>query len=125
MPRRSAIATQIGYPVLLKATAGGGGRGMRVVRDEAQLASSFADAAREAQAAFGNGNLYVEKFLERVRHIEIQVLSDGETVLHLGERDCSIQHRNQKLIEESPSLALDDVVRASIGEAATRSRPSR
>ena len=114
------IAAQIGYPVLLKATAGGGGRGMRVVRDEAQLAASFADAAREAQAAFGDGSLYVERFLERVRHIEIQVLSDGETVLHLGERDCSIQRRNQKLIEESPSPALDDTVRARIGEAAVR-----
>ena len=76
---------------------------MRVVRDETLLVSSFADAAREAQAAFGDGSLYVEKFLERVRHIEIQVLSDGNTVLHLGERDCSIQRRNQKLIEESPS----------------------
>ena len=115
-----AIAVQIGYPVLLKATAGGGGRGMRVVRDESQLQSGFADAAREALAAFGDGSLYVEKFLERVRHIEIQVLSDGETILHLGERDCSIQRRNQKLIEESPSPALDDAVRARIGEAAVR-----
>jgi acetyl-CoA carboxylase, biotin carboxylase subunit len=114
------IASQIGYPVLLKATAGGGGRGMRVVREEAQLATSFADAAREAQAAFGDGSLYVEKFLERVRHIEIQVLSDSDTVLHLGERDCSIQRRNQKLIEESPSPALDDAVRARIGDAAVR-----
>ena len=114
------VAAQIGYPVLLKATAGGGGRGMRVVRDAAQLASSFVDAAREAQAAFGDGNLYVEKFLERVRHIEIQVLSDGDAVLHLGERDCSIQRRNQKLIEESPSPALDDAVRARIGDAAVR-----
>ena len=114
------VAAQIGYPVLLKATAGGGGRGMRVVRDEVQLAPSFADAAREAQAAFGDCNLYVEKFLERVRHIEIQVLSDGESILHLGERDCSIQRRNQKLIEESPSPVLDEAVRARIGEAAVR-----
>ena len=115
-----AVAAQIGYPVLLKATAGGGGRGMRVVRDETQIAASFEDASREAKTAFGNGDLYVEKFLERVRHIEIQVLSDGETVLHLGERDCSIQRRNQKLIEESPSPVLDDAVRARIGDAAVR-----
>ena len=115
-----AIAAQIGYPVLLKATAGGGGRGMRIVREETELASSFADAAREAQAAFGNGSLYVEKFLDRVRHIEIQVLSDGETVLHLGERDCSVQRRNQKLIEESPSTVLDEAVRKRMGEAAVR-----
>ena len=110
----------LGYPVLLKAAAGGGGRGMRVVRDETQLPAHFADAAREAQAAFGDARLYVEKFLERVRHLEIQVLSDGETVLHLGERDCSIQRRNQKLVEESPSPALDDAMRARMGEAAVR-----
>ena len=113
-------AARIGYPVLLKAAAGGGGRGMRVVRDEASLAGAFGDAAREAQAAFGDGGLYVEKFLERVRHVEIQVLSDGETVLHLGERDCSVQRRNQKLVEESPSPVLDDDVRARMGEAAVR-----
>ena len=110
----------LGYPVLLKAAAGGGGRGMRVVRDETQLPARLADAAREAQAAFGDARLYVEKFLERVRHLEIQVLSDGETVLHLGERDCSIQRRNQKLVEESPSPALDDAMRARMGEAAVR-----
>ena len=115
-----AAAAALGYPVLLKATAGGGGRGMRVVRSEADLASRFTDAAREAQAAFGDPGLYVEKFLERVRHVEIQVLSDGETILHLGERDCSIQRRNQKLVEESPSPALDDALRASMGEAAVR-----
>jgi len=114
------IAARLGYPVLLKATAGGGGRGMRVVRDPASLAGQYADASREAAAAFGDGALYVEKYLERVRHIEIQVLSDGETVLHLGERDCSIQRRNQKLLEESPSPALDDGARERIGEAAVR-----
>jgi acetyl-CoA carboxylase biotin carboxylase subunit len=114
------VAAALGYPVLLKAAAGGGGRGMRVVHDEAQLAARFTDAAREAQAAFGDGGLYVEKFLERVRHVEIQVLSDGETVLHLGERDCSIQRRNQKLLEESPSPALDDAMRARMGKAAVR-----
>jgi acetyl-CoA carboxylase biotin carboxylase subunit len=113
-------ASALGYPVLLKATAGGGGRGMRVVRDETSLPRHFRDAAHEAQSAFGDAGLYIEKFLERVRHVEIQVLSDGETVLHLGERDCSIQRRNQKLVEESPSPALDEVVRAQMGEAAVR-----
>ena len=115
-----AAAQAIGYPVLLKAAAGGGGRGMRVVRDASELAARFVDAAREAQAAFGDGSLYVEKFLERVRHVEIQVLSDGDAVLHLGERDCSIQRRNQKLVEESPSPALDAALRARMGEAAVR-----
>ena len=114
------IADSLGYPILLKAAAGGGGRGMRVVRDPAELDSRFGDAAREAQAAFGDGSLYVEKFLERVRHVEIQVLAGAETVLHLGERDCSIQRRNQKLVEESPSPALDDALRARMGEAAVR-----
>ena len=113
-------AARLGYPVLLKAAAGGGGRGMRVVRDEASLAVSFTDAAREARAAFGDAGLYVEKFLERVRHVEIQVLSDGEMVLHLGERDCSVQRRNQKLVEESPSPVLDEAVRARMGDAAVR-----
>ncbi len=115
-----AAAARIGYPVLLKAVAGGGGRGMRVVREPAKLAAELAAASREASAAFGDGSLYVEKYLERVRHIEIQVLSDGETVLHLGERDCSIQRRNQKLVEESPSPGLDEAARARIGEAAVR-----
>ena len=114
-----AVAAKLGYPVLLKAAAGGGGRGMRVVREPAELPARFAAATREAQAAFGDGGLYVEKFLERVRHVEIQVLSDGETV-HLGERDCSIQRRSQKLVEESPSPALDDATRERMGEAAVR-----
>jgi acetyl-CoA carboxylase biotin carboxylase subunit len=113
-------AAALGYPVLLKAAAGGGGRGMRVARDAAQIDRLFADAAREARAAFGDGALYVEKFLERARHVEIQVLSDGESVLHLGERDCSIQRRNQKLVEESPSPALDASLRARMGDAAVR-----
>ena len=113
-------AALIGYPVLLKAAAGGGGRGMRVARNIDELPARFSEAAREAQAAFGNGGIYVEKFLERVRHVEIQVLGDGQTILHLGERDCSIQRRNQKLVEESPSPALDDAVRARMGDAAVR-----
>ncbi|WP_053570352.1 acetyl-CoA carboxylase biotin carboxylase subunit [Caballeronia cordobensis] len=114
------IAHEIGYPVLLKAAAGGGGRGMRVVYDPADLDTHFNDAAREAKAAFGDGSIYVEKFLTRVRHIEIQILSDGETILHLGERDCSAQRRNQKLLEESPSPALNEDLRAQIGDAAVR-----
>jgi len=113
-------ADSLGYPVLLKAAAGGGGRGMRVVRSAAELPVRFADAAREAKGAFGDAGLYVEKFLERVRHVEIQVLSDGDTVLHLGERDCSIQRRNQKLLEESPSPVLDETLRTRMGEAAVR-----
>ena len=113
-------AEVVGYPVLLKASAGGGGRGMRVVRNAEELATRFAEASREASTAFGDGTLYVEKFMPLVRHVEIQVLSDGERVLHLGERDCSIQRRNQKLVEESPSPALDDEVRARMGDAAVR-----
>ena len=113
-------ARAVGYPILLKATAGGGGRGMRVVRDAGALVASFNEASREASAAFGDPRLYVEKFLERVRHVEIQVLSDGDNVLHLGERDCSIQRRSQKLVEESPSPALDETVRARMGDAAVR-----
>ena len=116
----AAEAARIGYPVILKATAGGGGRGMRVVRRPEDLAAQFEQASREAKAAFGDGSVYVEKFLQRIRHVEVQVLSDGHTVLHLGERDCSVQRRNQKLLEESPSPALDDAMRGRIGEAAVR-----
>ena len=112
-------AARIGYPVLLKAAAGGGGRGMRVVRDEASLAGAFGDAAREAQAAFGDGTLYVERLIERPRHIEIQVLADDHGhVLHLFERECSIQRRHQKVIEETPSVAVTPALRARMGEAA-------
>ena len=114
------VARELGFPVLLKAVAGGGGRGMRVVERESELAERFAAASAEAKAAFGNGAMYVERFLPRVRHVEIQVLSDGETVLHLGERDCSVQRRNQKLVEESPSPAIDPARRTAIGEAAVR-----
>jgi acetyl-CoA carboxylase biotin carboxylase subunit len=114
------VAKTIGFPVILKAAAGGGGRGMRIVWTENELAAQYLDAAREAKAAFNDDSIYVEKYLTAVRHIEIQVLSDGRNVLHLGERDCSIQRRNQKLLEESPSPVLDDTVRAQIGEAAVR-----
>ena len=114
------IAETIGYPVLLKASAGGGGRGMRVVQDRSSIEKSFLEASREATVAFGNGAMYLEEFLTNIRHIEIQVLGDGKNVLHLGERDCSTQRRNQKLIEESPSPVLSATLRAKIGEAAVR-----
>ena len=115
-----AEAERLGFPVLLKAAAGGGGRGMRVVHRRGDLAGQFAEAVFEARSAFGDGAMYVEKFLPRVRHIEIQILSDGDNVLHLGERDCSLQRRNQKLIEESPSPALDPKLREDIAQAAVR-----
>ena len=112
------IAREIGFPVLLKAAAGGGGRGMRVVDKAADLPRLLDEAMGEAQAAFGDSAIYVERYLTNVRHIEIQVLADGENVIHLGERDCTSQRRNQKLIEESPSPALDDGLRRRIGEGA-------
>ena len=114
-----AVAERIGYPVLVKASAGGGGRGMRMVRDASQMASAFASATAEAQAAFGDGTLYVEKLIERARHVEIQVMADRHgQVVHLGERECSTQRRHQKLIEESPSPALSAPQRAAMGECA-------
>src|SRR6476619_7098836 len=110
-------AQQIGYPVIVKASAGVGGRGMRVIRGEAELEGSFNAAQSEAAAAFGNGNLYMEKFIERPRHIEFQVLGDEHgKVISLGERECSIQRRHQKLLEESPSLQVSAELRAQIGE---------
>lgn len=114
-------AEKIGYPVILKAAAGGGGRGIHVVRDSQQLKNSFERAASEAQAAFGNPAMYVEKFCEHPRHVEIQVLCDkyGNRIF-LGERDCTVQRRHQKLIEESPSPILDSVLRKKMGEAALR-----
>ncbi len=111
-------AKSIGFPLLLKAAAGGGGRGMRVVRSPDELASAFSEASAEAQAAFGNGSLYAERFLEGVRHIEIQVLSDGAgSHLHLGERDCTLQRRSQKLLEEAPS-SISAATRVAMGDAA-------
>ena len=114
-------AGEVGYPVILKAAAGGGGRGMRIVESEDELAGQFSTAREEAQKAFGDGSIYLEKYLTRPRHIEFQVFGDshGETV-HLGERECSIQRRHQKLIEEAPSPALDADLRERMGEAAAR-----
>lgn len=116
-----AIARDMGFPVIVKATAGGGGRGMRLVRQEGEMAKLFMAARGEAEAAFGNPGLYVEKFIERPRHVEIQLLADSYgNVVHLGERDCSIQRRHQKLLEESPSPALTPEMRAQMGDAAVR-----
>jgi acetyl-CoA carboxylase biotin carboxylase subunit len=110
------IAKDIGYPVIIKATAGGGGRGMRVVRAAGELPNAFKTAQREAEAAFGVGDVYVEKYVESPRHIEFQILGDHfGNLLHLGERECSIQRRHQKLIEESPSPALTDKLRRKMG----------
>ena len=110
-------AEAIGYPVLIKATAGGGGRGMVVARDEAELLDGYRRARGEAKAGFGDDRVYIEKYLDRPRHIEIQVVADGRGhCIHLGERDCSIQRRHQKLIEEAPSPALDERQRVEIGE---------
>ncbi|HEY7617780.1 MAG TPA: biotin carboxylase N-terminal domain-containing protein, partial [Terriglobales bacterium] len=112
-------AQGIGFPVIIKASAGGGGRGMRIVRKEEDLAALFKAAQSEAAAAFGNGDLYMEKFIERPRHIEFQVLADSYgKVVSLGERECSIQRRHQKLIEEAPSAVLTGKLRAEMGEAA-------
>ncbi len=113
-------AKRLGYPVLLKAAAGGGGKGMRLVRSDAEVEDAFQAARREALKAFGDGSLYVEKYLERPRHIEIQVLADRHgRVVALGERECSIQRRHQKLIEEAPSVAVSPALRRRLAEAAT------
>jgi acetyl-CoA carboxylase, biotin carboxylase subunit len=110
------IAKDIGYPVIIKATAGGGGRGMRVVRNPGELPHAFKTAQREAEAAFGVADVYIEKYVESPRHIEFQILGDQHgTVVHLGERECSIQRRHQKLLEESPSAALSDKMRRKMG----------
>mgnify|MGYP003878467231 CR=1 FL=1 len=111
------IARELGFPVLIKAAAGGGGRGMKVARSETDLAAALATARAESKAAFGDDALYIEKYLERPRHIEIQVLGDGKgRAIHLGERDCSLQRRHQKVLEEGPSPALNVGARDTIGE---------
>ena len=116
----AAFAERIGYPVILKAAAGGGGRGMRVVQSPADLERSFVHAQEEARAAFGDPAMYMEKYLEEPRHVEIQVFGDGEgNVLHFFDRDCSIQRRYQKMLEEAPSV-LDDGLRAAIAESAVQ-----
>ncbi|GAB6889246.1 acetyl-CoA carboxylase biotin carboxylase subunit [Geobacillus sp. FSL K6-0789] len=116
-----AIAAEIGYPVIIKATAGGGGKGIRVARNEEELVKGINITQQEAATAFGNPGVYIEKYIEDFRHVEIQVLADsyGNTI-HLGERDCSIQRRLQKLVEEAPSPALDDDMRRRMGEAAVK-----
>jgi acetyl-CoA carboxylase biotin carboxylase subunit len=115
------IAREIGFPVLVKAAAGGGGRGMKVAEDEASLAAALARARAEAKAAFGDDAVYLEKYLAQPRHIEIQVLGDGHgNAIHLGERDCSLQRRHQKLFEESPSPALNAEARNQIGDTVSR-----
>jgi acetyl-CoA carboxylase biotin carboxylase subunit len=117
----AAAADDIGYPVLLKASAGGGGKGMRVVQDADGLERAFGAASREALAAFGDGSVYLERYLDRPRHVEIQVLGDAHgNLVHLGERECSIQRRHQKLVEEAPSPALTPAERAAMGETAVR-----
>jgi acetyl-CoA carboxylase biotin carboxylase subunit len=119
------LAQDMGYPVILKATAGGGGRGMRLVRSADELSKLFMAAQGEAEAAFGNPGLYLEKFIEQPRHIEFQILADSHgNVVHLGERDCSIQRRHQKLLEEAPSPALTADLRQKMGDAAVRAAQS-
>jgi acetyl-CoA carboxylase biotin carboxylase subunit len=119
------VAAEIGYPVIIKATAGGGGRGMRLVKEECDLSRLLAAAQGEAEAAFGNAGVYIEKFIELPRHIEFQILADSYgNVVHLGERDCSIQRRHQKLLEEAPSPALNPKIRQKMGQAAVKAAKS-
>lgn len=114
-------AKEVGYPVILKAAAGGGGRGMRVVEDESYIENAFLAAEAEAIGAFGDGTIYMEKFIKNPRHIEVQVIADSHgNVLHIGERDCSMQRRHQKLIEESPAVALTPEIRAELHASAVR-----
>jgi acetyl-CoA carboxylase biotin carboxylase subunit len=116
-----AVAAEVGYPVMLKAAAGGGGRGMRIVHRKEELAGQLGTAQEEAEKAFGDGSVYLEKYLVKPRHIEFQIFGDRHgDVIHLGERECSIQRRHQKLLEEAPSTALDAELRAEMGDAAVR-----
>jgi acetyl-CoA carboxylase biotin carboxylase subunit len=112
------VAKKIGFPVVIKAAAGGGGRGMRVVFRPDDLAGALSTASSEALKAFGDGSVYVEKYIDRPRHVEIQVLADHERTIHLGERECSVQRRHQKLVEEAPSVAVSPELRQRMGNAA-------
>jgi acetyl-CoA carboxylase biotin carboxylase subunit len=116
------VARQVGYPVMLKAVAGGGGRGKRIAHDERELVRALPIASGEAQAAFGSGELYLEKYLEQPRHIEVQILGDaaGQTVLSLGERECSLQRRLQKVVEEAPAIGISDRLRRELAAAAVK-----
>ncbi|MEP7299940.1 MAG: acetyl-CoA carboxylase biotin carboxylase subunit [Caldimonas sp.] len=115
-----AIAGDVGYPVLIKASAGGGGRGMRVIENEKQLRENLDRASSEAASSFGSGAVYIERYLSPIRHVEVQVLGDGRDVIHLGERDCTVQRRHQKLLEESPSPGLSEDLRQRMTDAACR-----
>ncbi|MBW4056316.1 MAG: acetyl-CoA carboxylase biotin carboxylase subunit [Proteobacteria bacterium] len=115
------VSKEIGFPVIIKATAGGGGRGMKIVHSQAALPNAFATARAEAQSGFGNPEVYIERYCEKPRHVEIQILGDKHgNVIHLGERDCSIQRRHQKLIEEAPSTVVTPEIRKAMGDAAVR-----
>jgi acetyl-CoA carboxylase biotin carboxylase subunit len=115
-----ALAKGIGYPIMIKASAGGGGRGIRVAHDEAELRQQFATATPEAQAACGNGEVYLERFIRQARHIEVQILGDGQRVVHCFERECSLQRRRQKVWEEAPSAAISEATRTALCESALR-----
>src|SRR6185369_9120838 len=119
------LAREIGFPVIVKAAAGGGGRGMRIVRSEEELGPALETASNEAAAAFKNGNVYIERYVERPRHIEIQVMADEHgNCVHLGERECTIQRRHQKLLEESPSPIMTPELRQQMGDAAVAASKS-
>ena len=121
LEKGAAIAEEIGYPVMIKAALGGGGKGMRVAQSREEFAGSFQTAQKEAQMAFGDGTMYLERFVRNPRHIEFQILADAYgNVIHLGERDCSIQRKHQKMIEESPSVAIDETLRSKMGQAAVQ-----
>ena len=119
-----ALAQRIGYPVLVKAAGGGGGRGLRVVRDPAALGEAVAVASAEAQAAFGDPRVYLERYVSPARHVEVQLLGDGQNVIHLGDRDCSVQRRYQKLVEEAPAPLLGETLRVSMRVGGGRPRPA-
>ena len=115
------ISEEIGFPVMIKASAGGGGKGMRIAKNKGEVTEAFNSSVNEAKSSFGDDRIFIEKFIERPRHIEIQILADTHgNVIHLGERECSIQRRNQKIIEESPSPFVDNDLRAEMGEQAKK-----